>query len=515
MMRQRTSSDAASDASLIARGRLPERDPIAVIDIGSNSVRLVIYEGLTRALSVLFNEKILSGLGQGIATTGRMDDEAVSSALTAISRFVAISNQLGVTKTYVLATAAAREADNGAEFIEQVEALIGQDVHVLTGEMEAEYAAWGIKCGFHKPSGVVGDLGGGSLELINCNGASALGVTLPLGGLRLNDLSGGSVRKARSIVKSHLSNFDKNLNLASDTFYAVGGTWRSLAKLHQAHENYPLVVLHDYTVPADRFSKFCEIVASSELSDITGIDNVSKNRRDLLPYGAIVMSEILQHTKAKNVSISSLGVREGYLYSLLSDHERDKDPLLEASRELSVLRSRSPLHSEELAQWSGEAFATLGIEETENEARYRIASCYLADIAWRAHSDYQAEQSLGIISNAGFVGIGHPGRAYLAIANYCRFSGLRVSSLPDIARLADERILRRAKLLAAIFRVLYLFSASSDGVIPSLRLEKQASQGYQFVVPAKYAALTGERPTKRIVQLAAEIGHPVSLIVEH
>ena len=463
----------------------------------------------------MFNEKVLCGLGHGVATTGALEQQSVESALRAISRFVALGKHLGVTQTHVLATAAAREASNGPQFIAQVEALVGSPITVLTGQMEAEYAAWGVKCGFHNPIGIVGDLGGGSLELVNCNGDIEAGISLPLGGLRLEDMSQGSLSTARKLVTKHLNKASIKKRFQADAFYAVGGTWRSLARLHLATNKYPLHVLHDYSIDAQELRQFCESVIADQPTELSGITKVSKNRRGLLPYGAIVMSEIIRETKVKSVIVSSLGLREGYLHSLLDPSEQAKDPLLEASKELSLLRSRSPVHAMELAEWTGQAFATLGVDETDNESRYRIASCYLADIAWRAHSDYQAEQSLGIISNAGFVGIDHPGRAYLAIANYCRYAGLSSNSpMPKIAKLADDRYVKRARLLAALMRVLYLFSASKEGVLPDLKLRTDGEDKIVFTVPAKHADLTGERPTKRLDQLGSELNRQIVLEVD-
>lgn len=483
-----------------------------MIDIGSNSVRQVIYEGMTRALSVLFNEKVLCGLGHGVATTGAMEKQSVDSALQAINRFVALGKHLGVTHTHVLATAAVREASNGQEFIKKVETLVGNQITVLTGKMEAEFAAWGVKCGFHNPVGFVGDLGGGSLELVNCNGNIEDGISLPLGGLRLEDMSLGSLPDARKLAVKHLKKAAINEKFRSNIFFAVGGTWRSLARLHLANNKYPLHVLHDYSIDALELQQFCESVIEDEPAELSGISKVSKNRRGLLPYGAIVMSEIIKATQVKTVIISSLGLREGFLHSLLGPEEQVKDPLLEASKELSLLRSRSPVHAMELAEWTGKAFQVLGIDETDNERRYRIASCYLADIAWRAHSDYQAEQSLGIISNAGFVGIDHPGRAYLAIANYCRYAGLSSSSsLPKMTRLAGDRYVMRARLLAALMRVLYLFSASKEGVLPNLSIRSEIDGKIVFVVPAKHSDLAGERPTKRLEQLGTELDRQIVL----
>ncbi len=497
-----------------AQGRLAHRVPVAVIDIGSNSVRQVIYEGLARAPAVLFNEKVLCGLGKGVASTGKLDEGAVECALSAIRRFRALAHQAHVGETHILATAASRDAANGPDFIRRVESLTGTRVTVLTGQMEAQFSAWGVKAGFHKPDGIVGDMGGGSLELVGVGaGDISGGITLPLGGLRLSEVSGNSLSKAKAIARSALRHAEIEWPGAGRTFYAVGGTWRSLAKLHIESVHYPLNAVHDYEIDAERFIAFCSRVVAKPIDQIKGIDVVSRNRRGLLQFGALVMVETLRALGAERVAMSSMGVREGYLHALLPPEVQAEDSLLAASHDLSVLRARSPLHSSELAQWSGEAFATLGVEETEDEARFRIASCYLADIAWRAHPDFRAHQSLSIIANAGFVGISHEGRAYIALANYFRYQGLgsKVAS-PSISVLASPRVRERARILAGIFRVLYLFSASQPGVIPRLVLRKGEEEGkFVFEVPADIADLCGERPRERLSQLSRETGKAIEL----
>lgn len=497
-----------------AQGRLGQRIPVAVVDIGSNSVRQVIYEGLARAPAVLFNEKVLCGLGRGIASTGRLDDQAVERSIAALRRFHALGRQAGVSQTHILATAAARDAANGPDFIARVEALFGQKVLVLSGREEAMYSAWGIRSGFHKPEGIVGDMGGGSVELVGINGEIEDGITLPLGGLRLAEMSEGALPKAKTLVRQSLKKASLGWPGEARNFYAVGGTWRSLFKLHIANTHHPLNVIHDYVVDARRFTAFCNRVIAKGVDNFAGIEAVSRNRRALLPYGALVMAEILKMTKAQSVIASSLGVREGVLYSLLSEEEKAKDSLIEAARDMSVLIARSPRHSDELAEWSGMAFEQLGVEETEDEARWRVASCYLADIGWRSHPDFRAQQSVSVISNAGFVGITHEGRAYLAIASYHRYQGLGSKVVgPDFASLASPRVQARARLLAAVFRVLYLYSASMPGVIPRLGLARTGADSLQLQVPGDIAELCGERPNERLSQLAREAGKTIELKV--
>ena len=487
-----------------AQGRLPDRTPISIVDIGSNSVRLVVYEGLSRSPTVLFNEKVLCGLGRGIASTGRLDQKAVDCAIAALTRYRALSVQAGANKIHAIATAAAREAENGAEFIQRANKSLGVDVHVLSGREEAYYAAMGVNCGFPDPDGISGDLGGGSLELVDIHGEEfGAGITVPLGGLRLQEMSGGSVRKARKIARDILADIDFLEDGRKRTFYAVGGTWRSLAKLHIAYTNHPLHVTHNYEMSATQTKKFCKLVIRSDLASIPGMETVSSNRRQLLPFGAIVLDELVARMRPKNIVISALGVREGYLYSLLDEETRKLDPLVVACEELSRLRSRSPQHAYELAEWTGSAFETFGIDESPYEARLRVAACLLADIGWRAHPEYRGEQSLNIISNAAFIGVDHPGRAYLALANFYRHEGLRDAHLsPSIHQLANKRIAWRARVLGAILRVAYQYSASMPGNTTQIKFSKISRRRYTLDIPEELDVLLGERPGRRLKQLA-------------
>ena len=208
----------------------PTYRPVAVVDIGSNSVRLVVYDGLRRSPTPVFNEKILCGLGKGVAITGKLADSGIARALAALRRFRALAKQIGVKQVFAVATAAAREATNGQTFIESAEEAIGVGINVLSGKEEARYAALGVIAGIPEADGIVGDLGGGSLELIDVqDGKLRDGITLPIGPLRLIDMSGGSIKRAKEIVDEYLEKATLLGNLKGRSFYAVGGTWRNLA----------------------------------------------------------------------------------------------------------------------------------------------------------------------------------------------------------------------------------------------------------------------------------------------
>ncbi|MEA2907008.1 MAG: exopolyphosphatase / guanosine-5-triphosphate,3-diphosphate pyrophosphatase [Alphaproteobacteria bacterium] len=490
-----------------AQGRLDHGPPVGVIDIGSNSVRLVVYEGLTRSPTPIFNEKVLAGLGREVHSTGLLAPDAVDKALAALRRFRALCDRIEVGDVWVIATAACRDASNGKDFIVEAERICRTRVEVITGKREAELSALGVVSGFHRPDGIVGDLGGGSLELtdIRWHRVNA-GITLPLGGLALQDITKKSIKKAEKLVRKALGDAELIKAGKGRTFYAIGGTWRSLARLHMWQKGYPLHVAHGYVIPAKEAYEFSSLVHRVDPETLSQIEVVADARRPLLAYAALVLESLVEIARPKDVVISALGVREGLLYAMLDPEERRKDPLLAAANELNVLRSRDPAHGEELIAWTDRFLATSGLDETADERRLRHAACLLADIGWRAHPDYRGEQSLNIIANATFVGIDHPGRVYLALAVYFRHVGLVDEELsPRLRELASTRVLDRARVLGAALRVAYLVSASTTGVLPKTPMVVERGRlVLRFENGMK--ALAGERVFARLRQLARLIG---------
>src|SRR5690242_18024543 len=447
---------------LDAPARLDHGPPVAVVDIGSNSVRLVVYDGLTRSPAALFNEKALCGLGREVQSTKLLAADAVDHALATLKRYSALCDTMGVKKIYAIATAACREAKNGRAFVKLAQRTIGTEIDVLSGGREAELTALGVISGVHRADGVVGDLGGGSLELVEVHGTHARhGLTRPLGGLALADISARSLKKAEKFVKKSLSGLPVLKDCEDRNFYAVGGTWRSLARLHMWQTGYPLHVMHGYAIRADEAEEFARLVHRVDVDTLANIEVVNSARRPLLPYAALVLEHILRVGKPRQVVFSALGIREGLLFSLLKAKEKEKDALIEAARHLNQLRSRSPRHGEELIAWTDRFMATSGLEETADERRLRHAACLLADIGWRAHPDYRGEQSLNIIAYGGFTAIDHPGRAYLALAVFFRHVGLVMDDglSPRLRELASTRMLDRARVLGTALRLAYVVTA--------------------------------------------------------
>jgi exopolyphosphatase/guanosine-5'-triphosphate,3'-diphosphate pyrophosphatase len=505
--KMRLKNKASSFAEVPAQGRINIGHPIAVIDIGSNSVRLVIYEGLTRSPTPIFNEKVLAGLGREVQSTGLLATDAVEKALGALRRFRALCDKAGVNRLWCVATAACRDADNGPQFIAAAERICRKRIAVLSGPREAKLSALGVVSGIYRPDGIVGDLGGGSLELVDVRGHQARhGITLPLGSLALQDLSERSVKKAEKIVRKALMGAPMLRKGEDRRFYAVGGTWRALARLHMWQIGYPLHVMHGYVIPAREALEFSRLVHRVNPEMLSRIEMVNEARRPLLAYAALVLEHVVRIMKPREIVISALGVREGLLYSELPARERAKDGLIAAAQDLNLLRSRSPEHGWELIGWTDRFMASSGLDETPEEKRLRHAACLLADIGWRAHPDYRGEQSLNIIAHAAFVSVDHPARAFLGLAVFFRHVGLVDDELsPHVRELATARMLDRARVLGATLRVAYLASASMPGVLPLTPLVVERGR-LKLKLHGPLAALAGERLFNRLRQLARLVG---------
>src|SRR6201991_5208856 len=310
---------------------------------------------MARSLISIFNEKTLCGLGREVQTTGLLAPDAVAKALTALKRFRALCRVQHVGHVHAIATAACRDASNGPDFIAKAERICGVPIEILSGPREAKLSALGVVSGIHNPDGIVGDLGGGSLELIDVRGNRVhSGVTLPLGSLALQDLSHKSLKRAERIVSEKLSDVAQLKAGHGRTFYAVGGTWRSLARIHILQSGYPLKVMHGYSIPAadalDFARRLRRLVAADMLANIEAL---SEARRPLLAYAALVLEYIIRTAQPKTVVFSTYGVREGLLYSMLPETERAKDGLICAAQTLNELLSRSARHAEELIGWTG------------------------------------------------------------------------------------------------------------------------------------------------------------------
>jgi exopolyphosphatase/guanosine-5'-triphosphate,3'-diphosphate pyrophosphatase len=471
--------------------------PVAIIDIGSNSVRLVVYSGATRIPSVIFNEKVLAGLGKGVGETGAIDPQAEARALAALARFRLLVRQMKVVRTRTVATAAVREASNGAAFLDRVQAL-GFKPRILSGEEEGKRAGQGVLSAIPEANGIVGDLGGGSLELVEVAGGRVLrSASLPLGVLRLDALAekGNFARRVAKAVAG--AGFEGACR--GRPFYLVGGSWRALARLDMALIGHPLPVTHQYDMPAGRPKELHDLLKGDKAA-IADLGSVSISRFPTLPNANLLLDALVGVLDPGGLIVSAFGIREGLLYDELSRAERLLDPLIVAAGEAGAGLGRFAQHGDLLDRWIAPAF-----DDDPRCARLRLAACLLADIAWAAHPDFRAERGIDMALHGNWVAIDAAGRVMLAQALFCNFGGGRDLPYPAIAALASPAELKRATAWGYAMR---LGQRLSGGVAVGLRHSRLVRDGdtLRLDVDREAAHLVGEIVERRLKSLASALG---------
>lgn len=442
------------------------RGPVAVIDIGSNSLRLVIYDGVRRSPRTLVNEKVMCGLGRNLEATGKLDPDGVALARANLHRFVTLARDISVRRLDVLATAAVRDASDGKGFVADIERRHRLKVHILSGEQEGRLSACGVLAGIPDAGGIVGDLGGGSAELVPVAGGQVgAAATLPVGPLRLAALADDE-RKLRDAIDKHLSAVPwLTSKVDGSTFYAVGGAWRALARIHMEQTRYPLHIIQNYTLSRGEAEDFLDLIARLSKKSLEKISTVSKKRLDVVPIAARVLHRLLRRIAPKQLVFSAFGLREGHLYSLLGGDEQRADPLLTGCADLAALNRRFGSDGDELFAWSAPLFA----DEDEEQRRLRRAAALLSDLAWHEHPDYRAEQALRSVLYMPVAGVDHHGRAYLAATIYERYGGGDAAA--DILhRLLDDDALSQARRTGLALRLGYTLSGGVPGVLARNKL---------------------------------------------
>ena len=471
---------------------------IGIVDIGSNSIRLVVFDGLSRIPHPLFNEKVLCGLGRGIERTGKLNPDGSVLALDNLARFAALSRAMGVHRLRVVGTSAVRDAIDGPDFVAAVKRRAGLKIEVLDGAEEARLSALGVLSGIPDADGLTGDLGGGSLELVRlARGAIAEHDTLPFGPLRLREVAEKGRGKLREVIDERLSEMPWLSKATGRSFYAVGGAWRALARLHMAHTDYPLHVIHHYGVRRAKAEEFLDLVAGLSRESLERLTDAPRRRLETLPLAATVLGRILRRAKPETLVFSAMGLREGCLFDELKPALRRRDPLLAACEEVGASNARFPVDGRTLLEWI-EPILKRGNAVRD---RLRLAACYLSDIAWSEHPDYRADIAFLRVLRMPLTGIDHPGRAFLALSVFTRYDGAAEGEVTRPAwLLLSEDDLREAYLLGLGLRLAYTMSGGTD-LLRRARLQTDAKT-VRLVVAARHRALLGEAVDRRLDAIA-------------
>ena len=428
---------------------------VGVVDVGSNSVRMVVFDGAARSPAYFYNEKIMCGLGKGLAETGRLNPEGRRRALAALKRFSLLAKGMGIETLTVVATAATREAEDGPEFQLQVLRETGLKLWVIDGGEEARLSAQGVLLGWPEARGIVCDMGGNSMELARIgDGKVGRRVSTPLGPFRLQQVA-DTPRKRAAHIDRILKDCQAELKSEGERIYLVGGSWRVIARLDMERRNYPLTVLHEYRMTPKGVLDTLDWIASSDLAVLRARTGTSSERMELVPQACEVLRELIAMFKPSEIDVSAYGIREGLLYEQMPERLRQRDPLIEAARMAEQLSSRMPGFGKKLFDFLEPLFKGV----TDERMRLIKAACLLHDTTWRAHPDYRAEACFDNATRANLGGLDHPGRVFLGLALLHRYKNSRAGSrMERLFTLLTEDELQEAEVLGKALRFGAMFS---------------------------------------------------------
>lgn len=473
---------------------------IGIIDIGSNSVRLVVYDGMKRAPMPVFNEKVMCELGKDVAGSGKLNPEGVTTARECIGRFLAMARVMDVVELSILATAAIRDAEDGKAFVKEIEKQHGVKVRVISGKQEAKLAAKGVQASLHDTHGLVGDLGGGSFELVRVEGEKIHEQdTLPLGALRLKSDSNTSLTAAADLARKAYSALDWLRKKPIDTFYAVGGSFRALAHTYLLETGYPLEVIHAYEVPAVKFVPFLRKLALMEEKEVALLPGSSRKRAHSLPFAAVALAELLEHVGIKRVIFSTAGIREGYLFDQLSPYLKQEDGLIACCVDLATQSGRLEGYARDLFQW----MAPLFVGETPQEHRLRFACCVLAEFAWRIHPQYRSEWMFTRIIQSSMIGMNHTERVLLANALYHRHT-LKTPLKTKVLSLLNTQQKEWCQAMGYALAVGFMLSGGMAGTLQRTPLNYDGNQIDVDVAPELQNLMT-DTVRKRLEGLSEKL----------
>ena len=466
----------------------------AVIDIGSNTVRLVVYSGSQRTPQTWLNEKVNARLGRDLSATGHMPDRAMEQALAALARHATILADLAVEDVQTVATAAVRDADNGAEFLDRVREL-GLSPRLLSGEEEAQGSAFGVIGAFPGAQGTVADLGGGSLELVMVeHGDCHDGCSLPLGTLRLPALRERDPDGFRKAIEKEMAKAGWAA-AHPGPLYMVGGTWRALAAFAMHAADYQLTDPHAFALEPDQADRAAKDVAKMDPADLAAIPGISSVRAAGLPDAAAMLRVMLAELQPDGVVFSSWGLREGLLFQRLPPEERQRDPLLSAVTEFADPRGGWAEMPEQIAAWT----APVAADDGGGSERLRLAATQLALAAVHVEPNLRARHAYEWAMDKRWVGLDPAGRARIAAALLAACG--KIAPPAELERLTTWESLREAIGWGLAIRLARRLGAGSRASLRASSLER-TGQNLVLAIEAGRAHLVSDKVLNELKNLA-------------
>lgn len=482
---------------------------VGVVDVGSNSVRLVVFDGAARSPAYFYNEKIMCALGAGLSETGRLNPQGRIRALAALKRFQLLAEGMDMPPLTVVATAAVRDAADGPEFCDEVLRQTGLRIWVISGEEEARLSAQGVLLGWPGSYGLVCDIGGSSMELAEIkDGRVGKRLTSALGPLKLRDVPGGR-RGRKAHIKDTIAQLAEQMGPQRDRLFLVGGSWRAIARIDMLRRNYPLKVLHEYRMTPRDVRETLKFIEAGDMDKIRSEAGVSSARAALVPYAVDVLARLVRTFKPKDIAISSYGIREGLLYEQMPQRLRDRDPLIEACHFAEAKDARLPGFGRTLYHFVMPLFA----QKPAAIRRLVKAACLLHDVSWRAHPDYRAEVCFDNATRANLGGMKHSERVFLGLALLHRYRNKREgTSFEPLYALLDEAGQKQAEILGKAMRFGAMLWVRGDARMGSLEWQPRKKK-LILNLPEASVPLFGEVAEARLTSLVTSLEAELELRV--
>jgi len=486
---------------MIDRRAVTELHRVGVIDIGSNSVRLVVFDGAARSPAYFYNEKVLCGLGRDIAQTGLLHTDGRTRALRALDRFKAICDQIDVQSLTAVATAAVREANDGPAFCAEVKQRTGIDITIASGLEEARLSAQGVLLGWPTAQGLVCDIGGASMELAEvADGAVGRRETSPLGPLKLANVTGGEAGLLAHIDQE-ITTLKSKIDGPYERLFLVGGSFRAIAGIDMARRNYPLDVLHEYKTAPDDLLETLKWIIAAETHEIESHSSASPERLKLVPVAARVLKSLMRAYAPKGIAISSYGLREGMLYERMPLDLRKRDPLIEACKWMEHTNARFPGFGAAMAQWVMQVIPN----PSPKRARLIDAAALLHDVSWRANPGFRAEVCFDNATRANMGGLDHIERVFLGMALLHRYKNNgKMGRYQKLGAILTDEQRQAALVVGYTMRLGAALAGGSTKVLQATRLTL-TEHSIELSIPANLQQLNGEAVTERFETLATAL----------
>lgn len=462
-------------------------EKIAIIDLGSNSARLVLVNILEGGYFVVFDElKESVRLAQDMDWDGFLKPQRIAQTIKTLKMFRRLCDANQIEKIYAYATAAVRRAKNKKSFLDEVAVSCGIKIQVLSKDEQASLVYQGVINSLEIPKGLIMDIGGGSTQFIYYSRKNILACeTLQFGSVTLTDLfkndsctPGERAKKIEGFIKEHLDKIEWFKDIDPDTqFVGVGGTFRNLGRISRNIKKYPLDMMHNYHVSTDEFVQIYDTIRNLDLERTQKIKGLSAGRADIFPSALAVINAVVSYGNFGEIVVSGCGLREGamFRYAVPSTNEKPLSDILGHSiQTLMHYFDANISHAEHVYNLSLQLFKQLKVLHKLPRVYVKVlrVAALLHDSGMRIKYYDHHKHSSYIILNSNLYGISHKDLVMAAfVAGGHRKSDFNELEMNKYRVMLESDDVEAIKKLSVILRIAESFDRSQSGLITGINCD--------------------------------------------